>query len=227
MAQLTGSRSITAAAELSGNLWVFLLLVESAPFGWVGLKFGSGKRRAGEDTRPYGIRRATSRFAVGAGPRPARRVKRIRREGHTPGWLLLPLRGNSPSAPPLQHYSTTRNGLVVFVGEPLGLPPHPSGLTASHLPLKGKALKTRSSAFPFRGRCPRRGRMRYPCFELGMLARQTQAREWNRASSNFRKPRAQWPGGNLECHSDFARRKFRLHFQACVPRNGGPGVRRI
>ena len=182
-------------------------MVESAPFEWVGLKFGSGKRRAGEDTRPYGIRRAASRFAVGAGPRPARRVKRIRREGHTPGWLLLPLRGNSPSAPPLQHYSTTRNGLVVFVGGPLGLPPHPSGLTASHLPLKGKALKTRSSAFPFRGRCPRRGRMRYPCFELGMLARQTQAREWNRASSNFRKPRAQWPGGNLECHSDFARRK--------------------
>ena len=149
--------------------------------------------------------------AVGAGPRPARRVKRIRREGHTPGWLLLPLRGNSPSAPPLQHYSTTRNGLVVFVGEPLGLPPHPSGLTASHLPLKGKALKTRSSAFPFRGRCPRRGRMRYPCFELGMLARQTQAREWNRASSNFRKPRAQWPGGNLECHSDFARWKYSAH----------------
>ena len=160
MAQLTGSRSITAAAELSGNLWVFLLLVESAPFGWVGLKFGSRHRRAGEDTRPYGIRRAASRFAVGAGPRPARRVKRkfLRwREGHTPGRLLLPLRGNSPSAPPLQHYSTTRNGLVVFVGEPLGLPPHPSGLTASHLPLKGKALKTRSPAFPFRGRCPRRG----------------------------------------------------------------------
>ena len=114
--------------------------------------------------------------------------------------------------------SPTHNKKVVqvWVGEPLGLPPHPSGLTASHLPLKGKALKTRSSAFPFRGRCPRRGRMRYPCFELGMLARQTQAREWNRASSNFRKPRAQWPGGNLECHSDFARRKFRLHFQACV-----------
>ena len=132
---------------------------------------------------------------------PLRRITEYfekRREGHTPGWLLLPLRGNSPSAPPLQHFSTTRNGLVVFVGEPLGLPPHPSGLTASHLPLKGKALKTRSSAFPFRGRCPRRGRMRYPCFELGMLARQTQAREWNRASSNFRKPRARWAGGNLD-----------------------------
>ncbi len=109
--------------------------------------------------------------------------------------------------------SPTHNKKVVqvWVGEPLGLPPHPSGLTASHLPLKGKALKTRSSAFHFRGRCPRRGRMRYPCFELGMLARQTQAREWNRASSNFRKPRAQWPGGNLECHSDFARWKYSAH----------------
>ena len=55
VAQLTGSCSITAAAELSGNLWVFLLLVESAPFEWVGLKLGSGKRRAGEDTRPYDV----------------------------------------------------------------------------------------------------------------------------------------------------------------------------
>ena len=55
MAQLTGSRSITAAAELSGNLWVFLLSVESAPLWLVGLKFGSGDRRAGEGTRPYGV----------------------------------------------------------------------------------------------------------------------------------------------------------------------------
>ena len=180
MAQLTGSRSITAAAELSGNLWVWLLLAESAPFEWVGLKFGSRHWRAGLGPAPTETTAVCPVNAVGAGPTPARRVKRkfLRcREGHTPGWLLLPLRGNSPSAPPLQHYSTTRNGLVVFVGEPLGLPPHPSGLTASHLPLKGKALKTRSSAFPFRGRCPRRGRMRYPCFELGMLARQTQARK--------------------------------------------------
>ena len=30
-----------------------LLLVESAPFGRVGLKFGAEGRRAGEDTRPY------------------------------------------------------------------------------------------------------------------------------------------------------------------------------
>ena len=54
VAQLTGSRSITAAAELSGNLWVFLLLVDSAPLWLAGLKFDSGHRRAGEDTRPYG-----------------------------------------------------------------------------------------------------------------------------------------------------------------------------
>ena len=34
---------------------MFLLSVESAPFEWVGLKCGSGHRRAGEDTRPYGV----------------------------------------------------------------------------------------------------------------------------------------------------------------------------
>ena len=183
-------------------------MVESAPFEWVGLKFGSGKRRAGEDTRPYGIRRAASRFAVGAGPRPARRVKRIRPGGAHPRVASLAPSGQFTFSPSPTH---NKKVVQVWVGEPLGLPPHPSGLTASHLPLKGKALKTRSSAFPFRGRCPRRGRMRYPCFELGMLARQTQAREWNRASSNFRKPRAQWPGGNLECHSDFARWKYSAH----------------
>ena len=61
----------------------------------------------------------------------------------------------------------------------------------------------------------------------GALARQSQAYSLNRTSSNFYKPRAQWPGGNLERHSDFARRKFCLDLQVCVPRNGGPGVRRI
>ena len=61
----------------------------------------------------------------------------------------------------------------------------------------------------------------------GALARQSQAHSLNRTSSNFYKPRAQWPGGNLERHSDFARRKFCLDLQVCVPRNGGPGVRRI
>ena len=104
--------------------------------------------------------------------------------------------------------SPTHNKKVVqvWVGEPLGLPPHPSGLTASHLPLKGKALKTRSSAFPFRGRCPRRGRMRYPCFEAGALARQRQARLWNRTGLNF--PQTQDP---------VARRELRNSLRFCAP----------
>ena len=205
VAQLTGSRSITAAAE---DLVTF-----GYGFYWWRARLLSG----------WG-----SSLAQGIGGR-------VRTPAPTAGRLQICRRGRSQTGPPGKENtaggahprvaslapsgqftfspSPTHNKKVVqvWVGEPLGLPPHPSGLTASHLPLKGKALKTRSSAFPFRGRCPRRGRMRYPCFELGMLARQTQAREWNRASSNFRKPRAQWPGGNLECHSDFARWKYSAH----------------
>ena len=49
-------------------------------------------------------------------------------------------------------------------------------------------------ALPFRGRCPRRGRMRYPA--PGALAEKTQAHQWNRTSYNFCKLRAQWPGRN-------------------------------
>ena len=52
--------------------------------------------------------------------------------------------------------------------------------------------------------------------------RQSQAYSLNRTSSNFYKPRARWPGGNLERHSDFARRKFCKIRQVRVPRNGGP-----
>ena len=73
VAQLTGSRSITAAAELSGNLWVFLLLVESAPFGRVGLKFGSRHRRAGLVPAPTETTAIFPVNAVGAGHWPARR----------------------------------------------------------------------------------------------------------------------------------------------------------
>ena len=43
----------------------------------------------------------------------------IRREGHTPGWLLLPLWGNSPSAPPLQ---VLKKAFLTWVGESLGAP---------------------------------------------------------------------------------------------------------
>ena len=42
----------------------------------------------------------------------------------------------------------------------------------------------------------------------GALVRQSQAQLWSRSSDNFCIPRAQWPGGNLDRHSDFARRKF-------------------
>ena len=54
------------------------------------------------------------------------------------------------------------------------------GLRPCHLPLKGKALERYPPAFPFRGRCPRRGRMRYPA--PGALAEKTQAHQWNRTS---------------------------------------------
>ena len=39
-------------------------------------------------------------------------------------------------------------------------------------------------------------------------ARHTQTQMRNRNSGNFFNHRAQWPGGNLDRHSDFARRKF-------------------
>ena len=149
------------------------------------------------------------------------------REGHTPGRLLLPLRGNSPSAPPLQHYSTTRNGLVVFVGEPLGLPPHPSGLTASHLPLKGKALKTRSSAFPFRGRCPRRGRMRYPVFRTRHVGPSTPGAVVESHQLQFPKnPGPSGPAG-IQTLTQILRAGNVLPTPRGNPSNGGPGVRRI
>ena len=43
----------------------------------------------------------------------------------------------------------------------------------------------------------------------------------------FANPGPSGPEGIAESHSDFARRKFRLTLQVRVPRNGGPGVRRI
>ena len=57
----------------------------------------------------------------------------------------------------------------------------------------------------------RGGRVRTPAptaeTDPGTLVRTTQAQEWNRSSGNFCKPRAQWPGGNSDTHSDFARRR--------------------
>ena len=41
----------------------------------------------------------------------------------------------------------------------------------------------------------------------GALVRQTQAQTWNRTKNKFCKLRAQWPGGKLDTHSNFTRRK--------------------
>ena len=73
------------------------------------------------------------------------------------------------------------------------------GLRPCHLPLKGKAGGYAFKAFPFRGRCPRRGQMRYPVFLnryrwFGKLRRRNGAAP----APIFHKPRAQWPGGNLD-----------------------------
>ena len=74
----------------------------------------------------------------------------------------------------------------------------------------------------FVGAGPRPAR---PGFTPGALVRQTQAQTWNRAKNKFCKLRAQWPGGKLGTHSNFARRKRCTPSQECVPRNGVRGKR--
>ena len=81
--------------------------------------------------------------------------------------------------------------------------PHPSGLTASHLPPgRGKAFG-RVLDPPLRRiwewpRCSRRGRSQTgpTGFVPGALARESQAHKRDRTGRNFCKPRAQWPGRN-------------------------------
>ena len=145
MAQLNGSRSMTAAAERAVTFgscfyrWTARLLsclglsaaqgiggrVIAAPTG------GACLRRAGEDTRPYGG-----------------------------SWKL----------------SLVWAGVRVSRGHP-----HPSGLTASHLPpWRGKAFG-RPQGSPYGGK------------RAGSLARQSQAQKWNRISPNF--PPTQAPSG--------------------------------
>ena len=61
-----------------------------------------------------------------------------------------------------------------------------------------------------RPHCSRRDRSQTgpPGFAPGALAWQSQAQRLNRTSRNFCIPRTQWPGGNSDTHSDFARQKF-------------------
>ena len=97
-------------------------------------------------------------------------------------------------------------------------------------PLEGEGLRAADSR-PYKGNRnliphPSRATARvaptaYPA--PGVLVRQSQAQNWNRTNCNFCKPRALWPGGNLDCHSDFARRKVSA-WPKGYPRNGGPGV---
>ena len=75
----------------------------------------------------------------------------------------------------------------------LDLPPHPP--QCAHW-----------GTFPPRGRLSG-GTMCAPTAETDALTRQSQALFLNRSDFKFCRPRAQWPGGNLGCHSDFARRK--------------------
>ena len=88
--------------------------------------------------------------------------------------------------------------------------PPPSGAPS---PLKGEGLRAATWGRPYGENGP------------GALARQTQAQTWNRAKNKFCKLRAQWPGGKLGTHSNFARRKRCTLSQECVPRNGVRGKR--
>ena len=103
---------------------------------------------------------------------------------------------------------TTGPGRFPFcVGEPLGAPAgglpkprsHPHPPQCEHwgtFPLEAGRLGGRTMCAPTVGDRP------------VSLVRQSQAREWNRNSRNFCKLRAQWPGRDLERHSDFARRNY-------------------
>ena len=97
-----------------------------------------------------------------------------------------------------------------------------------HLPPRGKACRRLIAAptadieaAPF----SRRGRSRTgpTAYLPGALVRQTQAQMRNRTSGNFCKPRARWPGGNSDTHSDFRAPKIFFLVQGVTPVNGVRG----
>ena len=72
--------------------------------------------------------------------------------GHTPGWLLLPLRGNSPSAPREKHFSPKAGrlfpkGIEVRLGCSLDSPRK----NALHFCESKKKGRAENSARPFKG----------------------------------------------------------------------------
>src|SRR5699024_196695 len=55
------------------------------------------------------------------------------------------------------------------------------------------------------------------------LVRETQAQMRNRTSGNFCNPRARWPGGNSDTHSDFRAPEIFCLVQGVTPVNGVRG----
>ena len=166
---------------------------------------------------PYRWSRAF-RFAAGAGPRPARRFT-----AYFPryGGRGKPLPYHPPGSSPHSGWRISNNSADHWNRAARCAAPTKSVLRftvgAGHWPARhiedGKAARPGGRALQGRTPVVAGGHMgAAPTAEIrpGALARQSQAHALNRTSSNFCKPRAQWPGGNLERHSDFARRKFCL-----------------
>ena len=134
------------------------------------------------------------------------RVCRYSGGGTSQGGFFRPS-ADSPSAPALQGH------------------PHPP--QCAHwgtFPLEGGRLGGKSDVQPLRRiqkpsllfvgaghrparRCTRRVQEAAPYKHRPPPVRPNQAHEWNRTNCNFGRARAQWPGGNLDRHSNFARRK--------------------
>ena len=213
VAQLTGFRSITAAAEFPAAFGCFSSWLKARLCaGWgpssarmdggngTGLVFRRGRSQTGPREGQFPIPsvslRSTSSLPLLA-------------YGHFPliGGIGPLIRGVVPSP------TGFKKAFWGWVGEPLGAPVGgvrakkspssvwPSGQPPS--PWKGEGLSGRVWDPPLRRITKtvsrlRRGRSQTgpPGFAPGALAEKTQAQLWNRTGGNFCKPRAQWPGRN-------------------------------
>ena len=131
-----------------------------------------------------------------------------------------PDRGNRPHRPAGGH-----------MGPPLRIPTDGAdnrkhlirhGLRPCHLPLTGKALERYPPAFPFRGRCPRRGRMRYPLFRTRHVGSATPGAVVESHQLQFSKnPGPSGPAG-IQTLTQSLRAGNVLPTPRGNPRNGGP-----
>ena len=111
------------------------------------------------------------------------------------------------------HWPARRRPLAAHLIRPL----------RGHLPLKGKAFR-RLIAAPTVHRKPVGAHsMRPPEFAPVPLVRKRQARERNRTSPNFCKPRPQWAGRNRRPPLRFCAPEGFCPPQGVTPVNGGPG----